>query len=116
MKYKLIPVAKEPRTALNLTRVVADGAGDAFISGEQFWRLGTANMGIQIQAVGCTITPSFTLFPQKEALSEDPLIQGNVPWAVQPAVSSGNMHLYPLATTALKLSFSGEGEAIVVSW
>jgi hypothetical protein len=116
MEYKLVPVAKEPRTALNLTRVVADGAGDAFISCAQFWRLGTANMGLQIQAVGCTITPSFTLFPESEALSEDPLVQGHVPWYPQPAVNAGNMHLYPLAATALKLNFSGEGEAIVISW
>ncbi len=103
------------RTALNITRVSADAAGTVYLSAEQFFRLGMVNMGIQIQAVGATVTPSFTLAPVEYALQEDQVLN-EVPWTTESPVAPGAMVLYPKATTAIKLVFSGAGSAYVISW
>ena len=116
MKYKIVPTPWGDRTALNLTRVIADGAGDVYIGADQFFRIGQVNMGVQLQAVGTIVTPSFTLAPPELAANEDPSIAAAQPWMALASVASGNMVNYPLATTAVKLHFATAGEATLVSW
>ena len=116
MKYKIVNTPWNERTAINMTRVIASEAGDCVIEATQFYRLGMLNMGVQIQATLATVTPSFTLSPPEVALSTDPDVAATAVWKALDPVVPGNMTLYPLATTAIKLTFSGEGEAAVVSF
>lgn len=114
MKLTIVPTPWHRRTALNLTHVMADGAGVAFLSAEQFFRIGQVNMGIQIQAIGASVTPSFTLGDPDRAV--DPDQTSPVTWTAQAALAAGEMKVYPMATTGIKLVFSGAGEAIIASF
>lgn len=116
MKYSIEATPWSDRTALNMTRVYADSAGMAYLPCAQFFRIGQVNMGIQIQAVGAKITPSFTLEHAEKALNEDPTNQANVPWFPLAPVDAGKMINYPLAATAIRLQFEGAGQAYVISW
>lgn len=115
-KINEVPTPWHERNALNLVHLISDGIGDKVIKATQFFRIGQVNMGIQIQAVGCSITPSITLCNTENALSENPADQARVKWKTFPAIADGDMFMIPLAATAVKLHFSAAGEAFVISF
>ena len=117
MKLTVASVAKLDRTAFNLTRLTADSAGTEIVPADQFYRIGQVNMGIQIQAIGAGVTVAFTSYPVEEALSVDNTAQQALIWKpAEPAIAAGDMKLFPVACTAIKLTFSGPGEAIICSF
>lgn len=116
-KITTVPTPWHDRNALNLVHLISDGTGDTALKATPLFRIGQVNMGIQIQAVGCTITPSLTLGNPDDAIDlTAPEAQARIRWKTLAPVNDGDMILFPYAATAVKLHFSGAGEALLTSF
>ncbi len=110
------PSAHLPRSGMNVLRVIADGAVTGYVPVYNLMRQGEVNGGIQIQAVGTTVTPSLTLARIEDLDSGDAVKIAALPWDAQSAISANAMGAYFRVATGLKLVFAAAGEAWITLW
>lgn len=91
--------------------VSADTAETGYVNVTSLFRIGQVSQGIQIQAHGSGVIPSFTM-----AGAETAAIAANdtrVPWKVFASIASGDIVSFPFGATVVRLQFAGPGVAYI---
>lgn len=95
------------RHALNTIRIYADGPGTGYFDISSLFRLGQVNMGIQCQSSGASVTASFTM-EDADIVEKNPA-SASIPWQAQTALAAGNIAVYPIMATWIRVVFAGAG-------
>lgn len=99
------------RNSLSSFVVTTDAAGTAYVNLANSLRLGQINLGILIQPIGTSVTPSFTLLNAKDEVAAAALAA----WDAQSSVAANKIQSYFLVALWAKLVFAGAGSCVVAA-